>query len=366
MNAHFRCIPAFVLIIVALCAVPGEASPSGWDTKATTNERAASRKVGGFSESQRVAYHQGLQHLYNTHQRVGGYTIRQVVAQERTREAYRAKLRAARPAPSEQPEASGPSNLGVAVLVLILLGIVVAALRSRTNSISLQPFDDTPYRLNALTPIRPANIIAIKGKVFYWEVTAVALGPINNRRYVRGTPGMSFRVARGVSVRSPGTRGHYVNDVRIGVLDHGRLLFSNVRMLFIGSSGETAFVGFQRILSIEPLMDGFRVVVDKGHPQTYRTGSQREAVILRRLVAGDIGDHNLTVPARQDATAPSGPAVLEGKGATDDPQRLLDRINRDRVSIAQQRASGALSEADYAKAMHDLDALAARATEWTT
>ena len=39
----------------------------------------ASAAVGGFDATQRVLYHQGLEHLYHTHQRIGSFTIRQVV-----------------------------------------------------------------------------------------------------------------------------------------------------------------------------------------------------------------------------------------------------------------------------------------------
>jgi hypothetical protein len=107
------------------------------------------------------------------------------------------------------------------------------------------------------------------------------------------------------------------------------------------------------------------VIVDKGHPQTYRTGSPREAVILRRLLAGDVSDHHVAVaPMAETATHPAlptgGDTVLSDKA-----RATIERINRDRVAIAQQRANGTLSESEYAKAMHDLDALAAQASEWT-
>ncbi len=79
--------------IAVLAAAIGTAAPAmaitGWDAKATASERAASAAVGGFDATQRVLYHQGLEHLYHTHQRIGSFTIRQVVNQERAREAAR-------------------------------------------------------------------------------------------------------------------------------------------------------------------------------------------------------------------------------------------------------------------------------------
>jgi hypothetical protein len=181
------------------------------------------------------------------------------VAQERARQAQRAKIRAAQPAGfSESVNSSGGNATFVVFLVLVLIGLAVALFRSRSGSGStLQAFDETPYRLNALVPISPRDVVAVRGETFYWEVTAEALAPIKNRHYVSGSAGVSFRVARGMYVRTAGRRGHYVDDVRIGVVDRGRLLFSNVRLLFIGSSGETAYIGFTRIIAIESLTTAF-------------------------------------------------------------------------------------------------------------
>jgi hypothetical protein len=43
----------------------------------------------------------------------------------------------------------------------------------------------------------------------------------------------------------------------------------------------------------------------------------------------------------------------------------MERVNRDRVIMAQQRAAGTMNEADYATAMRELDSLAAQASEWS-
>jgi hypothetical protein len=75
-----------VLYLAACAAVPP--SPH-WNDKATLNERMASLKVGGFNRDEARLYHGGVQHLINIHQNVGTFTMRQVVAQERSREAIR-------------------------------------------------------------------------------------------------------------------------------------------------------------------------------------------------------------------------------------------------------------------------------------
>lgn len=140
-----------------------------------------------------------------------------------------------------------------------------------------------------LVPITIANVISQKGEAFYWGVTAETLGEIHHQEYVRGYRGASVRVMRGVYVHGGGSRGHAVDNVTFGVVDYGTLVLSNARVMFIGSKG-TSIIGYQRIVKIDPFTDGFRVHSDQGAPVTFRTGSQREAVILRRLIAGDYGD----------------------------------------------------------------------------
>jgi len=60
-------------------------------TKATVNERVASERVGGFSDDDRNYYHHGIQHIVNTHQNPGNFTIAQVIDQEKAREEQRQK-----------------------------------------------------------------------------------------------------------------------------------------------------------------------------------------------------------------------------------------------------------------------------------
>lgn len=90
-----RFLPA-VMVAGALTACAQPSSPNlsaHWDDKATLNERKASEAVSGFEDSQRSAYHLGLQHLLNAHQKVGSFTIREVVDQELAREAARDRER---------------------------------------------------------------------------------------------------------------------------------------------------------------------------------------------------------------------------------------------------------------------------------
>ena len=352
----YRVMLAAAVILTLLAS-----APSGWNTKATPNERAASTAVGGFNALNAHLYHEGLQHLYHTHQRVGGFTIGQVVEQERMRESGRGKLPAL--------DDGTTSAVGVVLTVIFVLlaiggGITYTVLRrargvAGSYSVAPPPPIDTSFSDGPLTPVHPGNVIPHKGETFYWAVSAEALGLVHHKEYVRGNAGMSFRVMRGVYAHTGGSRGHAVDNVTFGVIDRGRLLFSNVRLLFIGTAG-TAYAGYQSIIAVDPFVDGFRVVVDRINPMVFHTGSQREAVVLRRLIAGDTADHR--------GAAKMAPTNLEARAATT-PERaaeILARVDRDRVTLAQQKASQTMSEGDYVKAMRELDEIAAKAAEWTT
>jgi hypothetical protein len=79
--------------------------PDGWSRKAVASAQGASLLVGGFSADQRNLYRLGLQHIHDTHQPLGNFTVRQIVQQERGREQQRQAL-IARARAAEQARAA--------------------------------------------------------------------------------------------------------------------------------------------------------------------------------------------------------------------------------------------------------------------
>jgi hypothetical protein len=68
-------------------------SSGGWDHKAVASESQAGKLIGGWPDNvTRKQYHQGLLHIQNQHQKIGSFTIGEVVDQERSREQDRATL----------------------------------------------------------------------------------------------------------------------------------------------------------------------------------------------------------------------------------------------------------------------------------
>src|SRR5947209_18724221 len=87
------CAVLAALLIVGCSETQPAAKQRGphWSDKATMNARSAERRAGGFNAEERRAYRAGVQHIVNQHQKIGSYTIAQVVDQELARERDRAR-----------------------------------------------------------------------------------------------------------------------------------------------------------------------------------------------------------------------------------------------------------------------------------
>ena len=79
-----------IFVIIAVAGMRSSTRGTGFDAKATVNERVASDRVGGFNDDDKRLYHLGIAHVVNTHGKIGSLTIGQVIDQERAREQQRA------------------------------------------------------------------------------------------------------------------------------------------------------------------------------------------------------------------------------------------------------------------------------------
>jgi hypothetical protein len=261
------------------------AAASGWGSKAVSSERAASQAVGGFSDLDRRLYHEGLRHIARTQQKVGSFTIAQVVRQERVREETRGIY-------VPDPARAVQVVVGVIPVFLFLVGLAVLGLRyvlnpeakhaapiasaGGTTTAALDP------AVIPLRPIRPRGVVPQDGEVFYWE----ALGEFTQlvRTYERGSSGLSVPIGP-VYARIGASRGGYAYRP---VRGHGRLLLSDVRLIFITDRGNTAFVGYKRIIAVDEMSaTEFRVSITENVPFTFRIRDPRTVHVLRRMIAGD-------------------------------------------------------------------------------
>lgn len=79
-----------LLVAALLLGGPIACGSDAWQTKATLNMDVAVQRIGDMSVEDRRLYAQGVQHILHQHQRIGSFTIGQVVDQERSRSQARA------------------------------------------------------------------------------------------------------------------------------------------------------------------------------------------------------------------------------------------------------------------------------------
>ncbi len=106
---------------------------------------------------------------------------------------------------------------------------------------------------------------AFPGTQYYEEKTT--------RTYVGGTAGVSFRVAKGVYLRTGAFRGHPVEKAEMRLVDEGTLILTN-RHLYFAGAGKSLRIPYPKIVNVVPHEDGVGICRDaaSAKPQTFVTG----------------------------------------------------------------------------------------------
>jgi hypothetical protein len=113
-------------------------------------------------------------------------------------------------------------------------------------------------RAGNLTPIPIENVVLRKNEVAYWiEPAKLWEERVVSRRYEGGSAGISFRIAKGVTLRTGATRAHLVSSSADVAVSDGSFVITNQRFLFQGhaKSFETKY---EKILDIHNHLDGIR------------------------------------------------------------------------------------------------------------
>jgi hypothetical protein len=303
---------AFVIILFeGTSAVAG--AVNGWNHKAVNNEAKASAVVGGFSKSGARDYHEGLVYVRGRGLAVGSKTISDVV-----------EIGKRHPRAASTPAIAATPRSGVgAGTVLLWLGIfaIVVVIMARRKRLSVIPTNaptgPSAFELAktcAIVPITVAGLLPHKSELFYLstESNVAAIAEHHHAEYVGGYSGVSVRLMRGLSVRSGSSRGKKVDRTSVDVDDYGTLYLSNQRVVFVGGR-KTVDIPFSRLVSVEPYVDGLKVNRTNASPLVLRTGSQREAVILQRIIANDLEAPQATrvaLAAKVDSLAPLADEAL--------------------------------------------------------
>jgi len=180
---------------------------------------------------------------------------------------------------------------GLALLVIVIAGVAWAGSyffraadqrREAQADAGRQQVQSASYE--ALIPTSAPNVVTKADEVFYWSQQAAMWRPHAHSEWVGGYNGVSVRVARGIYVRSGGSRGHTVTSTQLEKEDAGTVYVSNLRIAFDGSAGFTEVL-FKKIGAVHGFNDGVEILPVNGKPVVFMTGDPRLTIVLGRCIS---------------------------------------------------------------------------------
>lgn len=137
---------------------------------------------------------------------------------------------------------------------------------------------------NNLPVISVPGLMLQGGERVHWsEAGSITEVRVIGRRYVGGSSGMSFRIAKGVSYRVGGYRGHSVSERGIVPVSRGALILTDQRILFNGD-GKTFMAKWRDILGFQFFKDGAQISFKtRSQPVTVRYASGRFAEVVAAI-----------------------------------------------------------------------------------
>jgi hypothetical protein len=131
-----------------------------------------------------------------------------------------------------------------------------------------------------LPAIATVNLVKQKNEVVHWvEPSSLAEEKVVRRRYEGGSQGVSLRIAKGVSYRVGGHRGHIVSETGIVPVSIGDLVITNQRIIFRGD-GKSFAIKLDKILDIQIFTDMIQF-------------SENNKPKPRMVMFKDVGNHDI-------------------------------------------------------------------------
>ncbi len=136
-----------------------------------------------------------------------------------------------------------------------------------------------------LPQIEAPGLVLLKGETAYWsEPGAILEERVLRREYVGVCGGTSFRVAKGVYIRTGCFRGHIESQKGIVPLSNGALVVTNHRIIFHGDN-KSVDARWDRVLDFEFFADGIRFSVsNRSKPTLIRFNDHDNAEIVRGII----------------------------------------------------------------------------------
>lgn len=108
-----------------------------------------------------------------------------------------------------------------------------------------------------LFPNLQVNILLKANEICHFATPVQLMEELTKTRYVGGSSGVSFRVAKGVTLRSGSFRGQAVKESYKKVTDGGTLYVTNKKVLFVGA-GKNVSYPMSKIINITKYTDGIK------------------------------------------------------------------------------------------------------------
>jgi hypothetical protein len=102
------------------------------------------------------------------------------------------------------------------------------------------------------------NVVLQNGEQVHWREPAKLWEErVVSRRYESASSGVSFRIAKGITFRTGGTRGQLVSDTADVPISEGNFIITNRRLIFQGQA-KSFETKLEKILDIHNHLDGIR------------------------------------------------------------------------------------------------------------
>jgi len=130
-----------------------------------------------------------------------------------------------------------------------------------------------------------SGLVLQRSETAHWCEPATLLEErVVRRRYEGGTSGVSIRIMKGVSYRVGGYRGHSVAETGIVPVSTGDLVITSKRIVFNGDRKSFA-LKFDKLLGVEPYVDGIRLSAATGKPRLIQLRSPRNLDLVCAILS---------------------------------------------------------------------------------
>ena len=150
---------------------------------------------------------------------------------------------------------------------------------------------DTPEKILALCPYEPPRSIRLlKTEKPLWvlpECTYVKT--VKEVTYSGGSTGASFRIAKGVSVRTSGSRGRRQENESMEAVDKGTAVLTDKHLYFAGTDKERFRVRLDKLVVAEAVEDGFLFQRDtaRARPEALASNDAYKLAVILSVVEND-------------------------------------------------------------------------------